>query len=139
MDWQSGKIKLYTEAGLALLLVLTLAVAGATGVLSPREEKETVSVSEAEFQSEGNEATEKDPKQISQEAEETIADGQYPIMGESAVTVRRWWIILILRGNCIPLRNFRRAARTRSKPFARCIMKKRRQRVYALRWRSHRR
>ena len=57
MDWQSGKIKLYTEAGLALLLVLTLAVAGATGVLSPREEKETVSVSEAEFQSEGNEAT----------------------------------------------------------------------------------
>ena len=88
MDWQSGKIKLYTAAGLALLVVLTLAVAGATGVLSPREEKETVSVSEAEFQSEGNEATEKDPKQISQEAEETIADGQYPIMGESAVTVK---------------------------------------------------
>ena len=34
MDWQSKRIKLYIEAGLALLLVLTLALAGASGILS---------------------------------------------------------------------------------------------------------
>ena len=33
MDWQNKRIKLYIEAGLALLLVLTLALAGASGIL----------------------------------------------------------------------------------------------------------
>ena len=38
MDWQSKRIKLYIEAGLALLLVLTLSLAGASGILSSSPE-----------------------------------------------------------------------------------------------------
>ena len=36
MNWQDKRIKLYIEAGLAVLLVLTLGLAGAAGVLSTR-------------------------------------------------------------------------------------------------------
>ncbi len=80
MIHQGKKMKLYMEAGLALLLVVTLGAAGVTGMLSPRAEnikKEPVQT-EAQAESAGGEA----------EEQETIADGQYPIMGESAVTVQ---------------------------------------------------
>ena len=98
MDWQSRKIKLYMEAGLALLLVVTLAIAGVTGVLSPRaKDGESAAVSEDLKSGDATEAqdgaADQPPGKASeaeegQEAEETIADGQYPIMGESAVTVQ---------------------------------------------------
>lgn len=83
MDWQSKRIKLYIEAGLALLLVLTLALAGAAGILSAsaddsgREKERIKAVSEQAADGKNQTA-----------AEETIADGQYPIMGESPVTVQ---------------------------------------------------
>lgn len=80
MIHQGKKMKLYMEAGLALLLVVTLGAAGMTGMLSPRAEnikKEPVQT-EARAENDGGEA----------EEQETIADGQYPIMGESAVTVQ---------------------------------------------------
>ena len=83
MDWQSKRIKLYIEAGLALLLVLTLALAGASGILSAsaddsgREKERIKAVSEQAADGKNQTA-----------AEETIADGQYPIMGESPVTVQ---------------------------------------------------
>ena len=41
MNWQDKKIKLYMEAGLALLLVLTLGLAGLTGLLSAGAEENT--------------------------------------------------------------------------------------------------
>ena len=80
MIHQGKKMKLYMEAGLALLLVVTLGAAGVTGMLSPRAEnikKEPVQT-EAQAENAGGKA----------EEQETIADGQYPIMGESAVTVQ---------------------------------------------------
>lgn len=80
MIQQGKKVKLYMEAGLALLLVVTLGAAGVTGMLSPRAEnikKEPVQT-EAQAENAGGEA----------EEQETIADGQYPIMGESSVTVQ---------------------------------------------------
>ena len=80
MIHQGKKMKLYMEAGLALLLVVTLGAAGMTGMLSPRAEnikKEPVQT-EARTENDGGEA----------EEQETIADGQYPIMGESSVTVQ---------------------------------------------------
>lgn len=77
---QEKKIKLYMEAGLALLLVVTLGAAGMTGMLSPRAEniKKATVQTEAQAENTGGEAEEQDP----------IADGQYPIMGESAVSVQ---------------------------------------------------
>lgn len=92
MNRQDRKIKLYMEAGLAVLLILTLAMAGAADVLPTRAENGTSvaaadssdtedgeNVWSSEQSSEGGEG---------QEAEEAIADGQYPIMGESSVTVQ---------------------------------------------------
>lgn len=93
MDWQDRKIKLYMEAGLALLLTASLAVAGAAGILSPRpEDARSVAVTgEIKAAGDGEKEASKDEGQTdgeTQEAQETIADGQYPIMGESAVTVQ---------------------------------------------------
>lgn len=93
MDWQDRRIKLYMEAGLALLLVLTLAVAGITGVLPTRAADEKVAAAIEENQEASRDGAQEQPEEQdpeedkSREAEETIADGQYPIMGESAVTV----------------------------------------------------
>ena len=50
MDWQDRRIKLYMEAGLALLLVLTLAIAGTKGVLPTRAEDEKASAAIEENQ-----------------------------------------------------------------------------------------
>lgn len=93
MDWQDRRIKLYMEAGLALLLVLTLAIAGTKGVLPTRaaDEKAAAAIEENQEAAKGG-AQEQSEERVSEEdksreAKETIADGQYPIMGESAVTV----------------------------------------------------
>lgn len=97
MNWQDKRIKLYIEAGLAVLLVLTLGLAGAAGVLSTRAEDSSRTEARAETaaQDGGDEATDgadgsapADSGAPGEEAEEAIADGQYPIMGESAVTVQ---------------------------------------------------
>lgn len=94
MNWQGRKIKLYIEAGLAILLVLTLGLAGAAGVLSIRAEDSGRAESQsAAAKAEGaadeteNQAASGD-ESAGAAAEETIADGQYPIMGESSVTVQ---------------------------------------------------
>ena len=89
MDWQDRRTKLYMEAGLALLLVLTLAIAGTKGVLPTRaeDEKATAAIEENQEAAKGGAKEQQAEESKDQEAEETIADGQYPIMGESTVTV----------------------------------------------------
>lgn len=80
------------EAGLAVLIVLTLGLAGATGVLSPRaaESKQTDAAVEEENEKTSEEREHKDSASSSEteETQETAADGQYPIMGDSDVTVQ---------------------------------------------------
>ncbi len=94
MNWQDKRIKLYIEAGLAALLVLTLGLAGAAGVLSTRAEDNSRIEAGADTAEAGTDADKADGGAAEnagasgEAAEETIADGQYPIMGESAVTVQ---------------------------------------------------
>lgn len=102
--WNREKLKIWLEAGLALLLVLTLGLAGARGVFADKRDTasaKTAVQTDAKASDENGKAGEEaksasgkasdDSQQKSAgkqaEAEETIADGQYPIMGESAVTV----------------------------------------------------
>lgn len=102
--WNREKLKIWLEAGLALLLVLTLGLAGARGVFADKTDTasaKTAVQTDAKASEENGKAGEEaksasgkasdDSQQKSAgkkaEAEETIADGQYPIMGESAVTV----------------------------------------------------
>lgn len=78
------------EAGLAVLIVLTLGVAGAAGVLSP-EKNRSQQTDSAEAATPGTDVPE--DSRAASEAEdsssvETIADGQYPIMGSSDITVQ---------------------------------------------------
>ena len=91
MNWQDKKIKLYMEAGLAVLLVLAFGLAGAAGALSSRPEEHgavtawaNISVAAEAWAETGTAAEGGEDKA----ADEAIADGQYPIMGESAVTVQ---------------------------------------------------
>mgnify|MGYP001624172022 CR=1 FL=1 len=84
--------KLYMEAGLAVLIALFLGLAGSAGVLSPRaaENKQT----EVSAQDDGIKAGEENENKTlasspdTGETKETIAAGQYPIMGNSDVTVQ---------------------------------------------------
>ena len=84
--------KLYMEAGLAVLIALFLGLAGSAGVLSPRaaENKQT----EVSAQDDGIKAGEENENKTlasspdTGERKETIAAGQYPIMGNSDVTVQ---------------------------------------------------
>lgn len=71
MDWQNRKIKWYMEAGLAFLLVVTLGAARMTGAFSVQES--TV----------GREVVQEEEK-----TEQNLQTEQYPIMGESSVTVQ---------------------------------------------------
>ena len=93
MDWKDKRIRLYIEAGLAVLLVLTLALAGASGRLSASAD-DSARLAEAVSGQENSAQAEQAASQAEAEAgnagtaEETIADGQYPIMGESPVTVQ---------------------------------------------------
>ena len=99
MDWNNNTLKRYMEAGLAVLIVLTLGLAGATGVLSPRaaESEQAEATVEADNikASEENENNDQTSEQDTETAgsadaqtQEAIADGQYPIMGSSDVTVQ---------------------------------------------------
>ena len=93
MDWNDKRLRFYIEAGLAVLLVLTLALAGASGRLSASADDsgrraEAVSWQESSTQAEQGSSQEEAEEGNAGTAEETIAEGQYPIMGESPVTVQ---------------------------------------------------
>ena len=86
-DRNKNTFKRYTEAGLAVLIVLTLGLAGATGVLSPHAaESEQTELSAGVDSAKSSESSESSGTDT--EAQETIADGQYPIMGSSDITVQ---------------------------------------------------
>ena len=80
------------EAGLAVLIALSLGLAGATGVLSPRaaenEQAEAAAENDSTKASQENENKTSASNPDTEEAQEAIADGQYPIMGSSDVTVQ---------------------------------------------------
>ena len=92
MDWNNNTLKRYMEAGLAVLIVLTLGLAGATGVLSPRaaerEQNEAAAENDSTKASQENENKTSASNPDTEETQEAIADGQYPIMGSSDVTVQ---------------------------------------------------
>lgn len=92
MDPKKGW-KRYIEAGLAVLLVLVLYAGRLMGV--PAESKGHRQSALQDKKTEQEKTTEEEPAKISQtgkdeqpESEEVIAEGQYPIMGDSAVTVQ---------------------------------------------------
>ena len=80
------------EAGLSVLIALSLGLAGATGVLSPRaaenEQAEAAAENDSTKASQENENKTSASNPDTEEAQEAIADGQYPIMGSSDVTVQ---------------------------------------------------
>ena len=80
------------EAGLAVLIALSLGLAGATGVLSPRaaenEQAEAAAENDSTKASQENENKTSASNPDTEEAQAAIADGQYPIMGSSDVTVQ---------------------------------------------------
>lgn len=89
INWKDNRIKLYIEAGLAVLLILTLTLAGASGMLSSRENgQETQSASGTHAEGVQQAAGEDTEEAQTAQAEEAIANGQYPIMGSSSVTVQ---------------------------------------------------
>ena len=92
MDWNNNTLKRYMEAGLAVLIALTLGLAGATGVLSPRaaerEQNEAAAENDSTKASQENENKTSASNPDTEETQEAIADGQYPIMGSSDVTVQ---------------------------------------------------
>lgn len=100
------KMKLYMEAGLAVLLVLTIALASVSGRLSSQAHEKDKNKQEAAVQGEAevyekNKGNDQEKNEVkdqrennaqntagnAEESQETIADGQYPIMGNSRVTV----------------------------------------------------
>lgn len=104
-DFNKNKIKIWLELGLALLLVLVIGIAGNRGAFEKKNDKagaeqsareEALEKAEAENaaakQGDGGKAeTEKAPqdKEATEQTEEVIAQGQYPIMGKSSVTVEQ--------------------------------------------------
>ena len=92
MKWNNDVFKRYMEAGLAVLIVLTLGLASAAGVLSPRaaesEQTEAAAGDDSTNASQENENKDSVTNPDMAEAQETIADGQYPIMGSSDITVQ---------------------------------------------------
>lgn len=101
MNWKNDRIKRYMEIGMAVLIVLTLGLAGATGVLSTRAEENGGVSEERTESSEGSAGEEPADEDLSGAGDsesdggasesgisEVSADGQYPIMGESSVTVQ---------------------------------------------------
>ena len=91
------RFRLYLEAGLAVLLVLTLALAGRAGLLKSGAVWSESAASDA--QKGADDSTEdvsrkaaeenRQAERAAEEAEETAAQGQYPILGESAVSVQQ--------------------------------------------------
>ena len=92
MKWNNDIFKRYMEAGLAVLIALSLGLAGATGVLSPRaaenEQAEAAAENDSTKASQENENKTSASNPDTEETQEAIADGQYPIMGSSDVTVQ---------------------------------------------------
>lgn len=84
--WKKKEIKFWLEAGLALLLAITLWAAGAKGLLADESGKNSGQTSGAKAVQEETSQQEKE-ETSKEDAQEAIADGQYPIMGKSAVTV----------------------------------------------------
>lgn len=119
MDWKGlnkNKMKIWLEAGMALLLVIVIGVAGHNGAFTKKDAKadkgkstkqETLNkaAKENEAAKSGKDAGGADEsegkkdktaedkaaqnKQDGNESEEVIAEGQYPIMGKSSVTVEQ--------------------------------------------------
>ena len=93
MKRRKERLKLYMEAGLAVLLVVGLAAGGRAGFF----EKAVNAAEELTQASQGDAGTdagtaedgaENGAADASAGAEEAIADGQYPIMGSSSVTTQ---------------------------------------------------
>ena len=91
MNWKC----LYIEAGLAVLIMVMLGVAGGRGLLSPRMEgavqaEEMTDESDVEDDQSGNTngvpAADGIPE--AQETQALIASGRYPVMGSSGITVQ---------------------------------------------------
>lgn len=119
MDWRGlnrNKMRIWLEAGMALLLVIVIGVAGHNGAFSKKDAKADTAKSakqetlnkaakENEAAKSGKDAGGADEsegkkdktaedkaaqnKQDGNESEEVIAEGQYPIMGKSSVTVEQ--------------------------------------------------
>ncbi|RHR24722.1 glucosaminidase [Clostridium sp. AF19-22AC] len=105
-DFNKDKLKIWLEIFLAVVLVAVVGIAGNKGVFDKKSAKaaETVQAKEAEALKNAekeNEAAktegtadkdasgEKNKKSDTGETEEVIAEGQYPIMGKSSVTVEQ--------------------------------------------------
>ena len=93
MNRRKERLKLYMEAGLAVLLVVGLAAGGRAGLF----EKAVNAAEELTQASQGDAGTDAGTAEDGAEnvvadasagAEEAIADGQYPIMGSSSVTTQ---------------------------------------------------
>ena len=93
MNRRKERLKLYMEAGLAVLLVVGLAAGGRAGLF----EKAVNAAEELNQAAQGDAGTdagtaeggaENGAADASAGAEEAIADGQYPIMGSSSVTTQ---------------------------------------------------
>ena len=81
MDWNNKRIRLYIEAGLAVLLVLTLALAGASGRLSASADDsgrraEAVSGQESSTQAEQGSSQEEAEAPSSSQSQETTYEPQ---------------------------------------------------------------
>ena len=77
---------LYIEAGLAVLLILTLGIAGAKGVLSSRAAGSDVD-EKLLSENKKEDILAKEETEV-QETQALISSGQYPVMGSSDITVQ---------------------------------------------------
>lgn len=101
MNWRDlskGKMKVVLESGLAILLVVIIAIAANMGVFGKRSKsieqdklKKAVEENEAVKKKKGTspETEKSSDKAQENQSEEVIAEGQYPIMGKSSVTVEQ--------------------------------------------------
>lgn len=98
MKRKKERLKLYMEAGLAVLLVIGLAAGGRAGLfekavnaaeeLTQTVQEDTGTAGGGAAEADSGAEAENGAADASAGAEATIADGQYPIMGSSSVTVQ---------------------------------------------------
>ncbi|HCR83799.1 MAG TPA: glucosaminidase [Lachnospiraceae bacterium] len=100
MGLKKNKLKIWLELGLAILLVTVIGIGSNSGVFDRKIEKkktEQASSKEALKKAEqensaakaGNDSKTEEDKSKEEQTEEVIAQGQYPIMGKSPVTVEQ--------------------------------------------------
>ncbi len=102
MKFNKNMMRVYLELGLALLLVVIIGISAKAGVFNQNADTEQSTVKSAVEKAEeenesaktGDTASTKEKegeknKTDAKEAEEVIAEGQYPIMGKSTVTVEQ--------------------------------------------------